>query len=405
MFNVEEILNKYNINEETYEELLTDCSNKICGVTDLDWSEIVDKYNLGIASDTLRKAQQVPLVGGSFIRDYYLSKSDKSDDTDKYNTELQSQLRELERKKIQYRDERNAWNKQNYTDARIEQKFDYLENVLSNFGKINFKNTNNNPIVQINENEMIICLSDLHIGETFSSAFGSYNSDIAVERISKYLESVKENAELYKVSKANIVLLGDNISGSIHHTIQVTNRENVIEQIKKASEIITSFCYECTKIFNNVDFYSVAGNHSRMDKKEDALHDERLDDLIAWIVNSSLSHIENFKYIKNIYDNGIATFNICGKNYAACHGDFDAMDKNGVANLTMMLGYIPYAVLRGHNHYPAFNEVSGVKFIQSGSLPGSGDQYTVEKRLVGKPSQTICICNNSGIKAHIPVEL
>lgn len=403
MFDVKEILTKYNIDEEKYEELLTECSNKICGTSDLDWSEIVDKYNLGIASDTLRKAQQVPLVGGSFIRDYYLNKQNDNK-CNQYNEELQNQLRELERKKIQFRDERNAWNKQNYSDARTEQKLDYLETILKDFGKINFKNVDKNIQITSN-NEMIICLSDLHIGQCFNNTFGSYNSNIAIERINKYLEIIRENAELYKICNATILLLGDTISGSIHKSIQITNRENIIEQIKLASEIVTSFCYECCNIFNNVEFYSVSGNHSRIDVKEDALHDERLDDLIAWIVGQSLSHIENFKYVKNVYDNGIATFNILGKNYAACHGDYDAMDKNGVANLSFMLGYIPYALFRGHNHYPAYNEINGVKFIQSGSLPGSGDQFTVEKRLTGNPSQTICICDKNGIKVHIPVEL
>ena len=35
--------------------------------------------------------------------------------------EIELQKRELEREKIKFRDERNAWQKQNYIDARVEQ--------------------------------------------------------------------------------------------------------------------------------------------------------------------------------------------------------------------------------------------------------------------------------------------
>lgn len=38
--------------------------------------------------------------------------------------EIDEKKRELERLKIQFRDERNAWQKQNYIDARVEQKLD-----------------------------------------------------------------------------------------------------------------------------------------------------------------------------------------------------------------------------------------------------------------------------------------
>ena len=50
-------------------------------------------------------------------------------------------------------------------------------------------------------------------------------------------------------------------------------------------------------------------------------------------------------------------------------------------------------------------KVNGVKIIQGGSLPGSGDDYTISKRLCGNPSQTCFIMNNRGIEAHYPVEL
>ena len=43
--------------------------------------------------------------------------------------------------------------------------------------------------------------------------------------------------------------------------------------------------------------------------------------------------------------------------------------------------------------------------IRGGSLAGSGDDYTIEKRLSGKPSQMVCVCNKRGVACYYPIEL
>lgn len=406
MFDIDKILKEKGLDYKTYEKLLDDCQSKTHRETDIDWAELSEKYNLGWSGDAIRKSSQMPITGGTFVKEYYEQKFAKENSLseDLYLSKLDEKKRELEREKIKYRDERNAWQKQNYSAARLETTLSILEDELKSLGKINF-DISPTPIIDGNK-EMIICLADLHIGQTFKSVFGEYNSDIAKLRLNKYLCKIREVAVLHNVRKVHVVSLGDQISGNIHKTIAVTNRENVIEQIKISSEIISSFCYELTKIFEGVYFSNVSGNHSRIDRKEDALHDERLDDLIGWIVSLSLSHIENFYYMQHRnLDIGIADINVCGKSYIAVHGDMDAMSRQGVSNISMLLGFVPYAILRGHMHSPAMNEFNGVKMIQSGSLAGSGDNYTVEKRLCGKPSQTLLVCDDEGIDCIYHIEL
>lgn len=405
MFDIEKELEEKGLTKETYEQLLEDCQKKVGKETDLDWSEIAEKYHLEWNGDSLRKGN-ISLVGGAFVKQYYEEKiaQENSMSENKYLAKLEEKKRELEREKIQFRDQRNAWQKQNYANARLETTLSILEDKLKTIGKVNFENF---PIPVITGNkEMIVMLSDLHIGHTFNSCFGEYNSDIAKSRLNKYLLKVNEVAKLHNVKKVHVVSLGDQISGAIHRTIAVTNKENVIEQIKLATEIISSFCHELSKVFEDVYFYNVSGNHSRIDRKDDALHDERLDDLIGWAVSLCLSHIDNFHYMKhrNI-DIGIADICVCGKPYIAVHGDMDSMSKQGVANLTMLLGFIPYAILKGHMHTPAMNEFSGVKMIQSGSLVGGGDDYTIEKRMTGNPSQTLLVCDDEGVDCIYHVDL
>jgi hypothetical protein len=59
----------------------------------------------------------------------------------------------------------------------------------------------------------------------------------------------------------------------------------------------------------------------------------------------------------------------------------------------------------GHMHTCAVDECNGIKMIRGGSLAGSGDSYTVEKRLSGKPSQMVCVCSDKGVEAYYTVEL
>lgn len=319
--------------------------------------------------------------------------------------EIQLAKRELEAAKVQFRDERAAWNRQNTIDARVNQKLDYLESVLKESGERIYTPSPVNVCVGNSDNDLLVILSDLHIGAAFSSEWGEYNSDIATRRLNQYIREIVKIAERHNSENCFVSIQGDLISGSIHKSIQVTNRENVIDQIKIAANLITDFCFELSNYFKKVTITNVSGNHSRIDKKEDAIHSERLDDLIGWIVKNSLSHINKITFKENNLDIGIASIDIRGKEYIAVHGDYDSYSSSGVSNLCMMIHRIPYAILYGHLHHCSVDEVNGVKMVRGGSLAGSGDAFTIEKRLSGKPSQMVCVCSSSGIEAYYPVEL
>ena len=379
------------------------CLAKDSGSLDMTWDELADVLNKNLREDESeyygssayrKKYQQAKL-----FRDEVFSKEETVD----YQTELMTMKRELERAKIQFRDERNAWQKQNYIDARVESKLDLLEDKLSEIGRVEFENHEN---IQINgDTDLLVILSDLHIGQCFSSNWGEYNSNIARKRLEQLLLEIIKIGRRHNSEKVYISIQGDLLSGSIHKALAITNRENVVEQIKLAAELITSFVYELSKYFSRVFISNVSGNHSRLDKKEDALHDERLDDLISWIVENSLKHIENVTTLHRNLDTGIVDLNIRSKSYIAVHGDYDTFTRKGVANLVLMLGFVPYAVTFGHLHTCAVDECNGIKMIRGGSLAGSGDSYTIEKRLSGKPSQMVCVCSDKGVDAYYTVEL
>lgn len=62
---------------DTYDLCRQEINNKLSGMTDVDWSEIHDKYNVLCASDTIRKSSNT-IFGGYFVSEYLKWKSEKS---------------------------------------------------------------------------------------------------------------------------------------------------------------------------------------------------------------------------------------------------------------------------------------------------------------------------------------
>lgn len=304
-------------------------------------------------------------------------------------TDVMVQKRELERAKIQFRDERNAWQRQNYNSARVEQKMDYLESIIKESNPTDLQ-------ISLRENNAkktaIITCSDWHIGECFDNEWGCYNSDIARERITEYVSKAIQRCILEGVSNVIISGLGDLVSGSIHKSIAVTNRENVIEQIMLASEYMLSFVKAFVDKGFFVTFTNICGNHSRIDVKNDAIKDERMDNLIGWFVSTHLASYPNFKYVKP-QDTTLAEVD----GFWFVHGDNDNFGKSGLSSLVLAKGFKPRAVFMGHLHTFAVDDCYDVKICRGGSLCGTGNDYTIEKRLKGKPTQLMAIAEDGEV--------
>lgn len=370
------------------------CSAKDSGVLDITWDEVADILNKELrdegeyytSSAYRKKYQQAKL-----FKDEVFSKETDGEAEKRYL----EQKRELERLKIAYRDERRCWQSQNYVTARFDQQMDYLAQQLQTIGRKEFMVFDS--VDRDSSRSMIVCLSDTHFGQTFDSPFGQYNTDIAKERLEEYLDKIIEIAEIHNVDSIYVAVLGDNLNGNIHHSIQVSNRENVIDQIKISAEYISNFCTELANRFRSVNVYGVSGNHSRLvANKELDIKDEKYDQLIMWITKQMLSHVPNVDIHLDNIDTTIAMMNVRGKDYCLVHGDYESWTPNDISKLSLMLHKFPYAILNGHRHTPAYAEINEIKCIQSASLAGSGDDYTIKKRLCGKPNQTVIVTDEDG---------
>lgn len=374
---------------------------RVCDSKDLigTWQDVCDLLNEELNHDYneswYRKMYQSFMMVFDSIKDKYFD--------DEQVNRIEQKKQEFIKERYRLLDVRTAYNRMLRNDARLENRLDSLETAIKDFGVISYPE--NTDVNITSDNDLLVILSDLHIGQTFDSFNGSYNTTIAKERLDKYFGEILKIQELNHSENCYVSLQGDLISNSIHKSIAITNQENVIQQIKKASEMLTGFIYSLSKHFNKVIVTSVSGNHSRMDRKEDALKDERLDDLVIWYMNAALNNNKNIEIIMNNPDTTFAEMTIRGKKYINVHGDYDSFSKSGVANLSMLLGYFPYAITFGHLHTCAMSDESGIKIIRGGNLAGSGDDYTIEKRLTGKASQMVCVCDSNGVKSYNVIEL
>ncbi len=325
-------------------------------------------------------------------------------DGDNYIKQIRLEKQEARKEKEKLFDERRELNKMLRDNARLEDTISKLENAFTSVG--NSRYISYSPTFATSDNDMIVCLSDLHLGAAFYNFTGNYDADIAKARLNEYLSKVIEIAKTHKAQNCHVVLLGDMISGNIHKVVSVTNRENVVEQIKLACEYVSDFIYALGMQFNEVYVYSVSGNHSRIDTWKDALLGERLDSLIVWFAKNTLKNCSNIIIEDENIDDTLQAFFIKDKLFFAVHGDHDSLSDKDISKLVLWAGLTtPYCILSAHKHYTAMTEISDIKVIQSGSLCGSGDEFTRQNRLRSKPSQAVLVCNDDGIVACYPVVL
>lgn len=316
---------------------------------------------------------------------------------------LENKKIELQIERQKFYDQRNAFNRVVRERSRQEELNEILTEAVmaGNLPQLQYVHSD----VQQSDNDLLVSLNDIHYGANVSNYWNTYNSDICREMMCHYLDRIISIAETHRSENCIVWANGDEISGNIHQSIAVTNKETVIEQIKGVSELIAEFLAELSKHFSHVTFVSVAGNHSRIDPNKDrALVSERLDDLVEWYLNARLQNFENITIggCEKI-DHTMYLVDVRGKTYCGVHGDFDG-SPGKVQSLQTMARRPVYAVLSGHLHHNKLDDVQGVKTIMAGSFLGM-DDYCVQKRIVGKAEQLVCVCDEGGVRCSYDIPL
>ena len=316
--------------------------------------------------------------------------------------EIDAKMIELRKERQRFYDQRVAFNKIVRERARQEELHDILVRAIDS-GTLQPLNYCPNDI-EPSDNDLLVSLNDIHYGASVSNYWCEYNPEICRRMFKNYLDRILAIAHTHHSENCIVFANGDLISGNIHQQISVSNKENVIEQIMNVSELITGFLAALSKHFVAVRFVSVAGNHSRIDQKEKALNQERLDDLVEWYLQARMKEFANvvIGWGEKV-DCTMYVMNIRGKNYVGVHGDYDTSPSK-IQALQTLVGRPVYAVLLGHLHHNQTDDIQGIKTVMAGSFLGM-DDFCVSKRIYGEPEQMVCVCDKDGIRCNYNVRL
>lgn len=368
-------------------------------LADADYSELAENvYGQPYSSDVARRM----LYGSRKTLELMDAERDAEITDAQVLSELEAKKIELQIEKQKFFDQRTALTKIIRERSRQEELNAILIKAIQDGDLPTLNYTYNN--IPASENDLLVSLNDIHYGAVCKNYWCNYDSDICREMMRSYLDQVISIGDMHRSENCYVYANGDEISGSIHQSIQVSNKENVIDQIKGVSELISEFLAELSPHFRNVFFMSVAGNHSRLERnKENAIVAERLDDLISWYIEARLQNFENVHVgIEEKIDSTMYVVDIRGKTYCGVHGDFDGSDSK-IQTLQTMVGRPLYAVLTAHKHHNMIDTVQGVKVIMAGSFLGM-DDFCVQKRIFGKPEQLVCVCTDKGIRCSYDIQ-
>ena len=378
-----------NENETIKDYKIRLCENK--DIMSFSWQNIADIINKETGDSFSESSYRKWWASFQDGREY---QKKKALDSDTIIKEYDVKRIAFEKERQRFFDQRTAYNKDVRVDARHDELRDIIERTIDELPDLQFEY--NEPVLISSDNDLMVSLHDLHYGADVHNAWNTYNSDVCKMYLEQYLEKILRIQKMNNSEKCYVFANGDLISGSIHVSIQVENKENVIQQVIGVSELIGNFLYELSKYFTEVIFSVVAGNHSRLGKKDESLYQERLDDFVPWWLSARLQNVENVTFIENM-DTTMNVVNIRGKRYLGVHGDYDR-GQQALENVSMMGGNEIYAICCGHKHHNSTDFLNRTKILMAGSFIGM-DSYCVEKRIVGIPQQMVCVCTRDGVEA------
>lgn len=368
---------------------------------DLDWGDIVELLGLDLNKDSLRKSQDT-IFGGIAVYKKMKDKELISKPSD-YQQEVQIQLQELKKERIRLSDERAALNRRLRNEARKESMHDLITECAQSL------KTEDNKIKPVCveeefEKAAILTLSDFHFGLEINEFNNVYNADVFYQRLNKILGKTIEYIQLNKVRTLYVLGLGDYMSGIIHTTTRIENRENIVQQVIKVSEALSQMLTELSK-FVEIYYYDVTDNHGRVfPNKDDWENEDNFSLFVRWYLDARFKDNEYIHIMQNTYSNEIGIVEIFGRNYAFTHGHRDKIS-NIVQNLSLMTKKFYDAIFMAHCHHYEANEIHGTYVYMNGTLSGT-DMYANNERKTSNPSQNLFILNsNDGIECQYLIKL
>lgn len=378
-----------------FEKKLNLCLSKLNKEIDLDWAEIAEELGIECSSDHLRKLS----YGYQEYDEYIKNKTKDMLSEEQYQKLLDKEL-EIRKEKVKLTDLKTHINKKVREYSRAENLCEILREKIEELPQqmINMNYIDRFPSMK----DGVLLISDIHYGLKTHNAMKPYDSDICKDKMNYLIDKTIEYSKFNDVDKLHVLLLGDELSGLIHNTTRLEQREDIISQILEVSELISE---SIKKLADNLPYIILGisqGNHSRViANKNDSLEHENFTRLIKEFITLKLKGVSNIVILENKFDESIIELNIKGKNLIGLHGHNDRL--SNVSKLTQMFDRRIDYVCFGHYHNAKEFENNNTEVIVNGCF--SGDDYSKRLRLYNKPIQKLMIFTDEGRIATYNINL
>lgn len=351
LFDIEKELNRYGLSIEQYEQLLEDCSNKVHKISDLDWSEICDKYNLSFNPDTIRKGTQPPLIGSVFVSEFYKWKKENSNiyELSKEN-ELNKKLEEIRKERIKIQTANIERNRLDRSESRQELYYENVGSVINTLPLPEFK-----PIL-CNENHDInylVGLADIHYGAWFKSVNNEYSPEIANERFEYLTYRLIDFIQDKNIEKLTIVSLGDLIQGILRLNDLKINDTTIMKATVDVCRLIALMLNKLSEYAEIAYYHTPTANHTQirvLNAKPNELADEDLEYLMGnyihdLCVNNKRIHVHLAKDGEDFID-----IHLPGNEIIAMHGHQIKNIENSIRDKSILHKKFYNTLIVGHLH-------------------------------------------------------
>lgn len=372
------------MNVKEFEEKRDLLLRKLNREIDMDWSEIVEKLGLDCSSDHCRKTAY-----GIKEYDDYIREKGMDFISEEVKNKLTEDILKIKSERVKLSDERALLNRQIREKTRFDSMLDLAKEISKDFNMVK-PLLSKEPILKSGEKEAVLLLSDLHIGIVNDNHWNKYDIEEMYKRMSFLRSRITQITMDSSVKKINVCLLGDVVSGIIHSTIRLENREDIVKQCLIASEVISELLSHLATLFE-VDFYMSIGNHGRVSSnKSESLDKENFEYFIKEMISLRCSNVEGLKILNNPIDDEIISFSVFDKFLVCSHGDKFGNLSNYIPKITSMLRQVPDYVCIGHLHNHVENSYGSTELIVNPSFSGV-DTYAKNLGLIGRPSQKMIV--------------
>lgn len=338
-------LAEYGLTEEQYEDCIKDIQDKVNGLSDMDWQDIVNRYNLPMTNDTLRKACSSMPFGSKFVLDYFSTKNvEKTDDFDEKIAVLKE-----ERYKIQALNlEKSRLDREN---SRHTLFFEYVRDVIKQIEPPTFA-----PIItelDKENKEYVLCLADIHYGAAFKTINNEYSPEIAYKRFEKLLSEVESFIREHSIKCLKVISLGDDVQGLLRMTDIRLNDSSVVKAVVEVSHLIAEFLNSLSR-YVNIEYYHVpTSNHSQnrnLGTKASELPWEDMEYIIGHYIKDLL--VQNNRIKINLANDNeeIIKVPIFNLNIVAMHGHQFRDASAAIKQMSLLRREFIDTLIIGHQH-------------------------------------------------------